>query len=256
MLSGSATPEHSTTNLPVAKPSNPQRSAACPTRLSHGFSTLVMPVLSTNSCSLANKSALHRWHEISLLSRHERFKKKEILSVLCLVSSWDLPTLSSLFARIPSRATCTAILQSNNTVSIFKFQDLQKFVATSIEALTSSKMSKNRPYLAINVDLCNIIDHHANLWETTLGRGHILGLVGRWICLGNCRLPPINRWHIVGHIFTNRQWYPKKSDLEPFSVLQDVLHHGGFPRTSTKFQCQQRPRPKDVSDVSVQGLKE
>ena len=239
MLSGSATPEHSTTNLPVAKLSDPEKSAACPTRLSHGFSTLVMPVLSTNSCSLANKSALHRWHEISSPSRHGRFQKKEILSVLCLVSSWDLP-LSSLFARIPSRATCTAILQSNNTVSIFKLQDLQKFVA--IEASRHwhrGKMSKNRPYLAINVDLCNIIHHHANLWETTLGRGHILGLVGRWICLGNCRLPPTKRWHIVGHVLTNRQWYPKKSDLEPFSVLQDVLHHGGFPRTSTKFQYQQ-----------------
>ena len=124
MLSGSATPEHSTTNLPVAKPSDPKKSPACPTRLSHGFSTLVMPVLSTNSCSLANKSALHRWHEISLFSRHERFQKKEIFSVLCLLSWWDLPTLSSLFARSPSRATCTAILQSNNTVSIFKFQDL------------------------------------------------------------------------------------------------------------------------------------
>ena len=161
------------------------------------------------------------------------------------MSWWDLHPLSSLFARIPSRATCTTILQSNNTVSILKLQDLQEFVATSIRRHRhgddlSSKMSKNRPYLAINVDLCNIIHHHANLWEAMLGRGHILGLVGRWICFGNCRLPPTNRRHIVGHILTNQQWYhPKKSDLEPFSVLQDVLHHGGFPRTWTKFQCQQ-----------------
>ena len=34
-----------------------------------------------------------------------------------------------------------------------------------------------------------------------------------------------------------------------------MLHHGGFPRTSTKFEDQQRPRPKDVCNVSVQGLK-
>ena len=190
MLSGSATPEHSTTNLPVAKPSDPKKSAACPTRLSNP----PVPWL----LHFGNASALHQLLQSSKqvspaqVTRNIftfptwKIQKKEILSVLCLVSSWDLPpSLPFLLGVLPEQhaqpfcsptipsassnfKTCRSLLQP---ASMYRRSDD-----------LSSKLSRTRPYLAINVDLCNIIHHHANLWETTLGRGHILGLVGRWIC--------------------------------------------------------------------------